>query len=345
MKILGIETSCDETGVAIYDTEADEILSHKVYSQIKIHARYGGVVPELASRDHANKIIPLIEESIMEAGISKQNLDAIAYTKGPGLSGALLVGAATAQALSFTLNIPAVPINHLEGHLLAPMIEDPELNFPFLALLISGGHTQIIKVTQLNKYEIIGESIDDAIGEAFDKTGKILGLNYPAGAALSELARKGRKGAFVLPRPMTDKPCLNFSFSGLKTAAARIILKQPQEERTEQFKADIAAAFEDAATETLILKCAKAIKQTGYKKLVASGGVSANYKIRQNLEQLMLKNGGKAYYPRPEFCGDNGIMIAYALALKIKHNKINLANYATQDKIEVMPRWPLSTVI
>ncbi len=307
MYILGIETSCDETGVAIYHSERG-LIHHLLYSQIDMHSEYGGVVPELASRDHIRKLIPLIKQILHESSLTSKNITAIAYTAGPGLMGALLVGAATAQSLAFAWQIPAVAVHHLEGHLLAPMLEENPPEFPFVALLISGGHTLLVQVTGVGNYELLGESLDDAAGEAFDKTAKLLGLGYPGGAKLGELAKLGQ-ARFRFPRPMTDRPGLDFSFSGLKTFALNTFQKSDQ---IEQDKADIALAFQDAVADTLAIKCRRALQKTGLKRLVVAGGVSANTQIRATLTEMVIKEVGEIHFPRLEFCTDNGAMIAYA---------------------------------
>ncbi|MDG2939543.1 tRNA (adenosine(37)-N6)-threonylcarbamoyltransferase complex transferase subunit TsaD [Bisgaard Taxon 10/6] len=339
MKVLGIETSCDETGVAIYDTERG-LIADQLYTQIALHADYGGVVPELASRDHIRKTAPLIRAALKEANLTAEEIDGIAYTAGPGLVGALLVGATIARSLAYAWNVPAVGVHHMEGHLLAPMLESPENrpHFPFVALLVSGGHTQLVRVDGVGKYELLGESIDDAAGEAFDKTAKLLGLDYPGGAALSRLAEKGSAGRFVFPKPMTDRPGLDFSFSGLKTAAANTIhqaIKQ-EGELTEQTKADIACAFQTAVVETLAIKCKRALQQTGYKTLVVAGGVSANKQLQQELAQLTGSLGGKTFYPSPQFCTDNGAMIAYVGHLRLQ------AGETSGLEIDVKPRWMMT---
>jgi len=308
MIILGIETSCDETGVAIYDSTKN-LMTHRLHSQIALHAKFGGVVPELASRDHVRKILPLIQEVLIAAGIELQNLDAIAYTAGPGLVGALLVGAALAHSLSFALKIPAVAVNHMEAHLLAPLLEPNPPDFPFLALLVSGGHTQLIEVTAFGKYNILGETVDDACGEAFDKVAKILQLPYPGGPALEQLAKKGKSDRFHFPRPMVNRKGLDFSFSGLKTFALNCFNEFGGDEQT---RADIACAFQDAAVDTLVIKCRRAIQQTGLLRLVVAGGVSANEMLRQKLEHMAKTEKSQVYYPRLEFCTDNGAMVAYA---------------------------------
>lgn len=338
MRILGIETSCDETGVAIYD-EDKGLIANQLYTQIALHADYGGVVPELASRDHIRKTAPLIEAALLEANLTAKDIDGIAYTCGPGLVGALLVGSTIARSLAYAWNVPAVGVHHMEGHLLAPMLEDADNRpqFPFIALLVSGGHTQLVKVEGVGKYEVMGESIDDAAGEAFDKTAKLLGLDYPGGAALSRLAEKGSAGRFVFPKPMTDRPGLDFSFSGLKTFAANTINQaiKNEGELSEQTKADIAHAFQTAVVETLAIKCKRALKETGYKRLVIAGGVSANKQLRQGLANLMDDLKGRVFYPAPQFCTDNGAMISYVGCLRLKHGeRADLA-------IEVKPRWPM----
>ena len=313
MRILGIETSCDETGVAIYDEEKG-LIANQLHTQIALHADYGGVVPELASRDHIRKLAPLLQAALQEAHLTAKDIDGIAYTSGPGLVGALLVGSTVARSLAYAWNIPAIGVHHMEGHLLAPMLEENPPHFPFVALLVSGGHTQLVRVDSVGRYELLGESIDDAAGEAFDKTAKLLGLDYPGGAALARLALKGTPNRFAFPRPMTDRPGLDFSFSGLKTFAANTLHQVMQEEGelTEQSKADIAYAFQEAVVDTLAIKCKRALKQTGLKRLVIAGGVSANKQLRQTLAELMQQFGGEVFYPQPQFCTDNGAMIAYA---------------------------------
>ncbi len=334
MKILGIETSCDETGVAIYD-DKQGLIANQLYSQIKLHADYGGVVPELASRDHIRKTVPLIQAALKQANLTASDIDGVAYTAGPGLIGALMVGASVGRSLAYAWGVPAVAVHHMEGHLLAPMLEDNPPAFPFVALLVSGGHTQLIKVTGIGEYALLGESIDDAAGEAFDKTAKLLGLDYPGGAKLSKLAEQGNTSRFHFPRPMTDRPGLDFSFSGLKTAAANTINLQKQD-LDEQTKADIARAFEDALVDTLLIKSRRALDQTGFNRLVIAGGVSANKTLRSKLAQLMAERKGQVYYPRMEFCTDNGAMIAYAGMIHLK------ASQFADLAIEVKPRWPLS---
>ncbi|ENA0611581.1 tRNA (adenosine(37)-N6)-threonylcarbamoyltransferase complex transferase subunit TsaD [Enterobacter bugandensis] len=332
MRVLGIETSCDETGIAIYDDEKG-LLANQLYSQVKLHADYGGVVPELASRDHVRKTVPLIQAALQEAGLTAKEIDAVAYTAGPGLVGALLVGATVGRSLAFAWDVPAIPVHHMEGHLLAPMLEDNPPEFPFVALLVSGGHTQLISVTGIGQYALLGESIDDAAGEAFDKTAKLLGLDYPGGPMLSKMAAQGTEGRFVFPRPMTDRPGLDFSFSGLKTFAANTIRNNDNDEQT---RADIARAFEDAVVDTLMIKCKRALDQTGFKRLVMAGGVSANRTLRAKLAVMMQKRGGEVFYARPEFCTDNGAMIAYAGMVRLN------AGAASDLSVSVRPRWPLA---
>ncbi len=314
MNVLGIETSCDETGVAIY-ASVHGILAHQLYSQIELHADYGGVVPELASRDHVRKLVPLIRQAMQESGLTAAEIQGIAYTAGPGLVGALLAGAAVARSLAWTWNVPAVAVHHMEGHLLAPMLEPNPPEFPFVALLVSGGHTQLIHVTRIGSYQLLGESLDDAAGEAFDKTAKLLDLGYPGGPAIAKHALDGDPGRFRFPRPMTNRPGLDFSFSGLKTYARTTMLKESAGltgSALNELKVDIARAFEDAVVDTLAIKCRRAVDQTGVKTLVLAGGVSANRRLRQQIDKMMSERAGAAYYPRPEFCTDNGAMIAYA---------------------------------
>ncbi|AXH64194.1 tRNA (adenosine(37)-N6)-threonylcarbamoyltransferase complex transferase subunit TsaD [Providencia huaxiensis] len=332
MRVLGIETSCDETGIAIYDDERG-LLANQLYSQIKVHADYGGVVPELASRDHIRKTVPLIQAALKEANLTSQDIDAVAYTAGPGLVGALMVGATVGRSLAFAWNVPAVAVHHMEGHLLAPMLEEKSPEFPFVALLVSGGHTQLISVTGIGEYELLGESIDDAAGEAFDKTAKLLGLDYPGGPVLSRMAQQGTAGRFVFPRPMTDRPGLDFSFSGLKTFAANTIRENADDDQT---RADIARAFEDAVVDTLAIKCKRALEQTGFKRLVMAGGVSANRALRAKMEDVLKQRGGEVFYARPEFCTDNGAMIALAGLIRLKGGS------TTGLGVTVRPRWPLA---
>ncbi|QYK00701.1 tRNA (adenosine(37)-N6)-threonylcarbamoyltransferase complex transferase subunit TsaD [Shewanella psychrotolerans] len=334
MRVIGIETSCDETGIAVYDDEKG-LLSHTLYSQVKLHADYGGVVPELASRDHVRKIVPLIKQALKDANCTQDDIDGIAYTKGPGLVGALLVGACVGRALAFAWGKPAVGVHHMEGHLLAPMLEDDIPEFPFLALLVSGGHSMMVAVEGIGRYEVLGESVDDAAGEAFDKTAKLMGLDYPGGPRLAKLAAQGLPNSYRFPRPMTDRPGLDFSFSGLKTFAANTIASEPDDEQT---RANIARAFEEAVVDTLAIKCKRALKQTGYNRLVIAGGVSANSRLRESLAEMMQGLGGRVYYPRGEFCTDNGAMIAYAGMQRLKAGQIeDLA-------VKGMPRWPLDSL-
>ncbi len=308
MRVLGIETSCDETGVAVYGS-GEGLLAHAVHSQVSLHAGYGGVVPELASRDHVRKLLPLLSTVLEEAGISSAELDGVAYTAGPGLIGALLVGSATARSLAWAWDVPAVAVHHMEGHLLAPMLEAEPPAFPFVALLVSGGHTQLVWVDAVGDYRLLGESLDDAAGEAFDKTAKLLGLSYPGGPALARLACAGDPERFSFPRPMTNRPGLDFSFSGLKTFAINTLKAEGDDEQT---RADIALAFERAVVETLVIKCRRALEQTGLQRLVVAGGVGANARLRSALLGLADAKGARVYYPRPELCTDNGAMIAYA---------------------------------
>ncbi|MCX7083595.1 MAG: tRNA (adenosine(37)-N6)-threonylcarbamoyltransferase complex transferase subunit TsaD [Methylococcales bacterium] len=331
MYVLGIETSCDETGVAIYHAERG-LINHILYSQIEMHSEYGGVVPELASRDHIRKLVPLIKQLIQESGLTGADINGIAYTAGPGLMGALLVGASTARSLAWTWNIPAVAVHHMEGHLLAPMLEENPPAFPFVALLISGGHTLLVQVNGIGSYLLLGESLDDAAGEAFDKTAKLLGLSYPGGPKLSKLAEQGHP-QIKFPRPMTDRPGLDFSFSGLKTFALNTINAS---EKTAQDKADIAAGFQLAVAETLTIKCKRALQQTGLKRLVVAGGVSANSQIRVLLTEMTIKEQAQIYFPRLEFCTDNGAMIAYAGC-----QRLMLGQQQGLD-IFARPRWPIS---
>ncbi len=334
MRVLGIETSCDETGIAIYDGRQG-LLSHTLHSQIEIHVLYGGVVPELASRDHIRKTLPLVRAALHEAGCSLKELDGIAYTAGPGLAGALLVGASIGRSLAFALDKPAVAVHHMEGHLLAPLLEEPAPEFPFLALLVSGGHTMLVSVEGLGRYQPLGESIDDAAGEAFDKTAKMLGLGYPGGPSLSRLAEQGDPARFRFPRPMTDRPGLDFSFSGLKTFALNTLHQQGDDEQT---KADIARAFQDAVVDTMLIKCRRALQQTGLKRLVVAGGVSANRQLRQALLDYGAEKGVEVFFPRPQFCTDNGAMIALAGYLRLQ--------FATDDDLafEVRPRWDMTSL-
>ncbi|MFC0120269.1 tRNA (adenosine(37)-N6)-threonylcarbamoyltransferase complex transferase subunit TsaD [Pseudoalteromonas xiamenensis] len=335
MRILGIESSCDETGIAIYDDELG-LLAHQLYSQVKVHADYGGVVPELASRDHVRKTLPLIQAAFEQAGCGPESLDGVAYTAGPGLVGALLVGTSIGRSLAYGWGLPAVAVHHMEGHLLAPMLEPEAPEFPFVALLVSGGHTMMVKVAGIGEYEVLGESVDDAAGEAFDKTAKLLGLDYPGGPLLAKMAEQGVDGRFQFPRPMTDRPGLDFSFSGLKTAAANTIRSEGDDAQT---KADIAHAFQSAVIDTLAIKCKRALKETGINRLVIAGGVSANKALREKLERVMIGMKGKVYYPRTEFCTDNGAMIAYAGMQRLKAGQ-----FAELD-MKTKARWPLDSLL
>jgi N6-L-threonylcarbamoyladenine synthase len=313
MRVLGIETSCDETAVAVYDENAG-LLSHRLYSQVELHQAYGGVVPELAARDHVRRLLPLVREALAQARSNRKSIDGIAYTAGPGLIGALLVGAGFATGLGLAWGRPALGIHHLEGHLLAPLLESNPPGFPFLALLVSGGHTQLVEVAALGAYRILGETLDDAAGEAFDKTAKLLGLPYPGGAALATLAEEGRSGQFLFPRPMLDRPGLDFSFSGLKTAA---LVALRGRDLGGAVRADIARGFEEAVVDTLAEKCQRALKQTGLTRLVIAGGVGANRRLRERLGVVVRSAGAALYFPRTEFCTDNGAMIALAGCLRL----------------------------
>lgn len=329
-RVLGIETSCDDTGVAVYDTEQG-LLAHALFSQIKTHQEYGGVVPELAARDHIRKVIPLVDSVLQKAGCEASSITAVAYTSGPGLAGALLAGSAVAKGLAFAWGIPAVGVHHMEGHMLAPMLEDSAPDFPFIALLVSGGHTLLAQVAGIGEYTILGQTLDDAVGEAFDKTAKILGLGYPGGPAISKAALSGNPGRFKFPRPLTDRPSLDFSYSGLKTSALNTVAKNDLDSQT---IADIAYEFQEAAVETLVIKCKRALTTTDSKRLVVAGGVGANVRLREQLQALMRDLGGEVYYPRIEFCTDNGAMIAYAGAQRVHQASADLA-------FQVKPRWSL----
>jgi N6-L-threonylcarbamoyladenine synthase len=335
MRVLGIETSCDETGVAVFDTNAG-LLAHALHSQVDLHARYGGVVPELASRDHVRRTLPLIDEVLAEAGCAPGGIDAVAYTAGPGLVGALMVGATLARTLALGWGVPVLGVHHMEGHLLAPMLEARAPHFPFIALLVSGGHTQLVRVDAIGAYRLLGESVDDAAGEAFDKVARILGLPYPGGPHVARLAERGRPGRFEFPRPMVNRPGLDFSFSGLKThtlTTARSCLVDG--ELCEQDKCDIALAFEEAVVATLLIKCRRALEQEGLQTLVMAGGVSANRNLRARLDDSLGRRGVQVFYPAPQFCTDNGAMIAYAGAQRLAAGQ--------RDPLEatVRPRWPL----
>lgn len=335
MRVLGIETSCDDTGVAIYDSEAG-LLGHRLYSQTSLHAEYGGVVPELASRDHIRKVLPLVREVMAICGTRPADLQGVAYTAGPGLAGALLVGAAVGQSLAWAWGVPAAAIHHMEGHLLAPMLEDDPPAFPFLALLVSGGHTLLVDIRALGDYSILGESVDDAVGEAFDKTAKLLGLGYPGGPAIARAALTGVSGRFHFPRPMTDRPGLGFSFSGLKTAA---LLAAKQKTLDQQAIADIAFAFQEAAVETLVIKCERALAMTGYRRLIVAGGVGANQLLRQRLGQAAAASRARVYFPRPDFCTDNGAMIAYAGYVRLAAGERQGPGFGAR------PRWSLDELV
>ena len=336
MLVLGIETSCDETGIAIYDADRG-LLAEALYSQVDLHAEYGGVVPELASRDHIRKTLPLIEQVLDEAGFSRADLDAIAYTAGPGLMGALMVGAMIGRSLAYALNIPAIGIHHMEGHLLAPMLEDNPPAFPFIALLVSGGHTQLIRVEAIGQYQLLGESLDDAAGEAFDKAAKMLGMSYPGGPLIAKLAEQGALGRFEFPRPMTNRPGLDFSFSGLKTFTLNTCSSHRDEQGIipQQLKADIACAFQEAVVDTLVIKCRRALKQESLERLVIAGGVSANTRLREKLEQALSKQRAQVFYARPEFCTDNGAMIAYAGCQRL------MSGQRDDLTVTARPRWPM----
>ncbi len=347
MLVLGIETSCDETGVALYDTKHG-LIADALYSQVKLHEQYGGVVPELASRDHLCKLTPLVRQVLAEAELSIHDLQAIAYTAGPGLIGALMTGASMARSLAFALGIPALGVHHMEGHLLAPLLDQTPPEFPFVALLVSGGHTQLIRVDAIGEYELLGESLDDAAGEAFDKTAKMMGLGYPGGPRLAKLAEQGTQGRFRFPRPMTDRPGLDFSFSGLKTSTLTTVQRLKEEAALEnrslksqtldeQTLADVAWAFQDAVVDTLVIKCKRALKQTGLKRLVIAGGVSANQHLREQLAKNLQGMGGQVFYPSLAYCTDNGAMIAYAGAQRLAAGQSDGANPAA-----LRPRWPLT---
>ncbi len=311
--VLGIETSCDETGVALFDGSRG-LLAQALHSQVALHAEYGGVVPELASRDHVRKLAPLVRRVLDEGDVAPETVRGVAYTAGPGLIGALLVGAGFACGLATAWGVPAVAVHHMEGHLLAPLLESDAPDFPFVALLVSGGHTLLVDVEGVGRYRILGESLDDAVGEAFDKTAKLLGLGYPGGPALARLAEQGTPGRFRLPRPMLDRPGLDFSFSGLKTAVLHALKGC---DGSEQSRADLARAFEEAVVETLTVKCGRALEHTGRTRMVVAGGVGANRRLRAGLQALASQRGGSVHFPRPEFCTDNGAMIAHVGALRL----------------------------
>lgn len=336
MLVLGIESSCDETGVALYDTELG-LLAHALHSQVDMHAEFGGVVPELASRDHIRRALPLTELVLKKANKSLKDIEGIAYTQGPGLAGALLVGTSIAQSLAFTLNVPSVGVHHLEGHLLAPLLEDNPPQFPFVALLVSGGHSQLMRVDGIGEYKLLGDTLDDAAGEAFDKTAKLLGLGYPGGPALAKLAQQG-KPRFKLPRPMLNSKDLDFSFSGLKTAVLTLV--NNHQPLTQEVKADVAYEFQEAVTEILTAKCMAALRETGLDNLVVSGGVGANTRLREKLNAATKRKLCKVSYPRLEFCTDNGAMIAFAGAMRLQAMQ---ASAQAQDyAFSVKPRWDLA---
>ena len=338
MKVLGIESSCDETGVAVYDTAlsgAAGLRAHAVYSQIALHAEYGGVVPELASRDHVRKLLPMIRQTLAEAGMTPADLDGVGYTAGPGLVGALLVGAGVARALAWALEVPAIGVHHMEGHLLAPLMEDDPPAPPFVALLVSGGHTQLVAVDAIGRYRLLGETLDDAAGEAFDKTAKLMGLPYPGGPQLARLAEGGTPGVFRFARPMTDRPGLDFSFSGLKT---QVLLAWKNSDQSDATKADIARGFEDAVVDTLAIKCERALDEAGCDTLVVAGGVGANKRLRAKLVEMCARRGGRACFPRPALCTDNGAMIAFAGALRLN------AGQRDDASVHVTPRWDMATL-
>jgi N6-L-threonylcarbamoyladenine synthase len=338
MRVLGIESSCDETGVAVYDTALagpDALRAHAVYSQIALHAEYGGVVPELASRDHVRKLLPLIRQTLAEAGLGVGDIDGVAYTAGPGLVGALLVGAGVARSLAWALEVPAVGVHHMEGHLLAPLMEEDPPEPPFVALLVSGGHTQLVAVDRIGQYRLLGETLDDAAGEAFDKTAKLMGLPYPGGPQLAALAEQGTPGVFKFTRPMTDRPGLDFSFSGLKT---QVLMAWRDSDQSDTTRANIARGFEDAVVETLAIKCDRALDAAGCDVLVVAGGVGANRRLRARLDEMARRRGGRVCFPRPSLCTDNGAMIAFAGALRLEAGQQN------PPQVQVTPRWDMATL-
>ena len=340
MRVLGIETSCDETGIALYDTERG-LLADALYSQVEVHAEYGGVVPELASRDHIRKALPLIDQVLNEARIGKTAIDAVAYTAGPGLIGALMVGATLARSIAYSLGVPSLGVHHMEGHLLAPMLSSEPPDYPFVALLVSGGHSQLVRVDGLGQYRLLGESVDDAAGEAFDKTAKMLGLPYPGGPHVAALAEQGNPSRFNFPRPMVKNPGLDMSFSGLKTHTLTTVRARQQADSglNDQDRADIARAFESAVVDTLAIKCKRALKQEGLKRLVMAGGVSANKQLRAVLAQRLGKEGVRVYYPEPRLCTDNGAMIAYAGAMRLQAGEVD------PPAAEVRARWPMTELL
>lgn len=334
MLVLGIESSCDETGIALYD-EKRGLLGHKLHSQIELHAEYGGVVPELASRDHVRKALPLIQSLLDETGVSPSEIKGVAYTTGPGLAGALLVGAALGRSLAWTWDIPAIGVHHMEGHLLAPLLESPDIELPFIALLVSGGHTLLLEAKHLGDYQILGESLDDAVGEAFDKVAKLLDLGYPGGPRVAQLAEQGDPDRFKFPRPMTNRPGLDFSFSGLKTFALNTY---HDNKGSPNIKADICRAFEEAVVDTMLIKCRRAVAQTGVKRLVIAGGVSANCRLRERLAEFGQSKNVEIYFPTPEFSTDNGAMIAFAGYLRLKAGQTEPLSFRAR------PRWDLSSL-
>lgn len=337
--VLGVETSCDETGVALLRWDPENpgrgLLSHALFSQIALHAEYGGVVPELASRDHVRKLLPLVRQALKDAGLTPADLGGVAYTAGPGLVGALLVGASAARAMAWALGVPAIGVHHMEGHLLAPLLEDDPPEPPFVALLVSGGHSMLVAVRAIGEYKILGDTLDDAAGEAFDKTAKLMGLPYPGGPALAKLAEQGTPGKFRFSRPMVDRPGLDFSFSGLKT---QVLLAWQASDKSEQTRADIARGFEEAIVDTLAIKCRRALEAAGAKRLVIAGGVGANKRLREQLAEAGAKDGFRVYFPRLQFCTDNGAMIALAGAIRLA------AGQQQDDTVQVFPRWSLETL-
>ncbi len=339
MLILGIETSCDETGIALYDG-ARGLLAHALYTQAALHAEYGGVVPELASRDHIRRVLPLTREVLERAGAALSDIDAVAYTAGPGLAGALLVGAGVAQGLAWSLGVPAVGIHHLEGHLLAPLMEKPAPEFPFIALLVSGGHTQLMRVSGVGRYALLGETLDDAAGEAFDKTAQLLGIGYPGGPQIAKLAEQGRAGRIKLPRPMLHSHDLDFSFSGLKTA---VMLQVKDRALDAQARADVAAEFQAAIVDVLVAKSAAAIEQSGLDRLVVAGGVGANIELRTKLSAAARRACFEVFYPAPQFCTDNGAMIAFAAAMRLKNTQSGKPDVQSRG-FSVKPRWDLGSL-
>jgi N6-L-threonylcarbamoyladenine synthase len=337
MLVLGLETSCDETGVALFDTERG-LLAHALFSQVDVHVEYGGVVPELASRDHVRKTLPLVDDILRDSTCQASDIDGVAYTAGPGLAGALMVGATLARALAWGWGVPVLGVHHMEGHLLAPMLEAEAPQFPFVALLVSGGHTQLVRVDGIGQYRMLGESLDDAAGEAFDKVAKMLGLPYPGGPHIGRMAERGDPQRFDFPRPMVNRPGLDFSFSGLKTHTLNTVAEcRPQGggDLSEQDRCDIARAFEEAVVSTLVIKCRRALEQEGLKTLVIAGGVSANSRLRSALEGALAKVGGRVFYPAPMFCTDNGAMIAYAGAQRLQAGQVDGGD------ARVRPRWPM----